>query len=757
MQQPLTNLLRNNVKWTWSTTEQQSFNKIKQALTTAPVLGLPDYTKPFILTTDASDLGIGAILSQKQEGKDRVISYFSRPLNKAEKNYSITEKEAMAMVKSIEHFRPYLFGRRFTVITDHQALVYLQANRAPTGRLARWQTKLMDYEFDVIFCPGSKNGNADALSRYPVASISATLCSMIPWTREELIEAQRKDNTINFIRDFVEFGTLPKDHLQRFHTLMYKKEFLIDDGILFRLLDNKVTSTTDRQLVVPQDLRDLVLQSSHDTPMGGHYGFNRMFYRIRQHFYWPSMANDIKNYVSSCHSCNARKDPLTKEIGDLQPLQTSEPFDIIGIDLVGPLKTTIEGYNYVLTIQDLFSKWVEAFPIRSKNATDIAEILVREIICRFGSPRQILSDCGKEFNNKILEQISKIIGSVKIFTAPYRPQTDGQVERFNKTLMKQLSHYSNEETDDWNKLLPQALVAYRVTPQTSTKTSPFEILFGQIARTPLLGGLVKPEDLNLDPNSYAAEISARFLAAYDIVKSHIKGAQNSMAKYYNPSRRDYSYGIGDYVWVKIHKPKGTPKLSPRWKGPFIIARRISDLSYKVKELNSGKKLTVNINHLKPYASRSEIEYEQIEKKQEKSENFSAEEGETTNTVQQDSTTVDDTPSSSNSSFNNNLDPDPTSQRTTRRSAKTQSLNELADILIDLRTKFEEMVHYNVAAIKRQLSELLTRGSIFVTSSSLNNKFKTQISQLKNRTDVLLFLQRITTQFNTEFAEQIFSQ
>jgi hypothetical protein len=754
MQQPLTNLLRDNQKWQWTEIEQKSFDDIKVALTTAPVLGLPDYTKPFILTTDASDLGIGAILSQKQEGKERVISYFSRPLNKAEKNYSITEKEAMAMVKAIMHFRPYLFGRRFTVITDHQALVYLQANRQPTGRLARWQNKLMDFEFDVIFRPGSKNTNADALSRYPVASISTTPVSMWPWTLEELIDAQHKDESINFIIDFVEYGTLPKDHFQRFHTLMYKREFLMDNGILYRLFDNHVTSTTVKQLVVPQPLRKHVLQSSHDAPMGGHYGFNRMFYRIRQHFYWPGMANDIQEYINTCHSCNARKDPLKKGIGDLQPLEATEPFDIIGMDLVGPLKATKEGYLYVLTIQDLFSKWVEAFPIRSKNATDIADIIVREIVCRFGSPRQILSDCGKEFDNQILAQICKLIGSVKIFTAPYRPQTDGQVERFNKTLLKQLSHYSNEHTDDWNKFLPHALFAYRVTPQTSTKASPFEILFGRIARSPLLNGLINSDDLHLDPDSYAAEISSRFLAAYDIVRSHIKDAQDIMAKYYNRNRRDFSYGAGDLVWVKIHKPKGTPKLSARWKGPFIIIKRTSDLNYVVKDLlNKKKKFTTNVNHIKPYISRSEISDQQP---LENSSTNDHENESITGGKESPQTTSSLPPTTATSSQEARPDPESTSQRSTRKNTKNNSLNELAEILVDLRRKFEELAHYNVTAAKRQLSDLLTRGSIFVTSSTLNTKFKTQISQLKNRSDVLFFLQRITSHFNAEFAEQIYS-
>ncbi len=232
--------------------------------------------------------------------------------------------------------------------------------------------------------------------------------------------------------------------------------------------------------------------------------------------------------------------------------------------------------------------------------------------------------------------------------------------------------------------------------------------------------------------------------AYDIVKSHIKNAQN------------FSYGVGDLVWVKIHKPKGTPKRSARWKGPFIITKKVSDLNYIVKDLLSKKKrFNTNINHIKPYASRSEIS-DQFSKNSldndHDDESFTGEEEipQQTTTASTSATAPSETPQEVRSV------PASTPQRSTRRSAKNSSLNELADILNDLRRKFEEMAHYNVAAVKRQLSDLLTRGSIFVTSSSLNTKFKTQLSQLKTRVDVLFFLQRITSHFNAEFAEQIYS-
>ncbi len=607
----------------------------------------------------------------------------------------------------------------------------------------------MDYDYDVVFRAGSKHTNADALSRYPVAALASTTTTPWPWTREQLIKAQDEDPSINYIKDFIVHKTFPRDHLQRFYTLMYKREWLVDDDILYRLFDNPVTQSTIRQLVVPEPLRKLVLEHSHDGLLGGHYGFNKMFYRVRQDFYWPSMADDIRQYVQTCESCNARKLSLDKQIGDLQPFQSHEPFDIIGVDLVGPLPKTREGYQYILVVQDLFSKWVEAFPIRTKTAKEVADVLVSEIICRFGSPRQILSDNGKEFLNELLSAICDIVGSVKIFTAPYRPQTDGQVERFNKTLVNTLSHFTNEKATTWNSFIPFACFAYRITRQTSTHASPFEILFGRIARSPLLNGILQPNDLNIDPNSYAHEISKQFLTAYDIVRRHIKDSQESMAHNYNLQRRDFSYGVGDMVWMQVQKRRH--KFAPKWKGPFIIIRKNSDLSYVIRELNSRKKRTVNVNQIKPFVSRHEYSDEIPEKNSTESE-------------QPAPSPSSELVESSSQDLSHDLTPIPSipapsvpasAPSTSRRSDRSKSiLQVLAETLIDLRRRFEELPTYPLPALKNQLRDLLGPGSVFIRSSTLNRSFNTRISQLDTRVKALSLLQQITTNFNTEFAVEM---
>lgn len=750
IQRPLTDLLKTDSKWSWNNAQQAAFDEIKHILTSKPILGLPDYDKPFILSTDASLSGIGAVLTQTSDnGLERVISYYSRPLQPAERNYSITELEALAMVKAIEHYRPYLFGRRFTVVTDHQALVYLHTNRQPTGRLARWQAALMDYDYDVVYRAGSKHTHADALSRYPVATLTPQPPAPWPWTREDLIKAQDEDPSINFIKEFVVHKTFPRDHLQRFYTLMYKREWLVEDNILYRLFDNPVIQSTVRQLVVPESFRKLVLEHSHDSVLGGHYGFNKMFYRVRQDFYWPGMSEDIRHYIQTCDSCNARKLSLDKQIGDLQPLQSHEPFDIIGVDLVGPLPTTNEGYRYLLVVQDLFSKWVEAFPIRSKTAKEVADVLVREVICRFGSPRQILSDNGKEFVNEILTEVCKVIGSVKIFTAPYRPQTDGQVERFNKTLVNTISHFTDEDARNWNYFVPFACFAYRITRQTSTQASPFEILFGRIARSPLLNGILSPDDLKIDPTSYAHQVSKQFLFAYDIVRRHIKDAQDAMAYNYNLQRRDFSYGVGDMVWLFVNKRPN--KFAPRFKGPYIITKKLSDLNYMVRDLNGKprRRITVNVNQLKPFVSRHEYSDSfpdeiPLETKKKKKSRASPETPAVQPEVPPASAPVPTIPTNPT-----------TNEIPTRRSVRSRSnLQVLAETLIDIRRRFEELPTYSIKALKTQLRDLLGPGSVFVRSSSLNRRFNTRVSQINNRVSALEFLHNVTTDFNNEFESEI---
>lgn len=742
IQRPLNRLMGAKATWEWTAEHQRSFEMMKQALTTAPVLGLPDYSLPFWLTTDASNYGVGAILSQVQNDEERVIGYYSRCLNPAEMNYGITEKEALAMVSAIGYFRPYLYGRRFTVVTDHQALVYLQNNRAPTGRLARWIAQLMEFDYDVKYRPGSKLVNADALSRYPVASTVNTISAKFDWDAASIRQAQQDDDSIKHLIDYAVNGYTSADTTRRLQALAMRKELIVDDGIVYRLVQNDALALTVRQLILPASLRTTVLQAHHDSPFGAHFGFTKMFYKIRQHFYWPNMAQDILEYVNSCPSCGARKLSINKPVGELQPITATEPFDIIGIDLVGPLPRTKHGYKYILVIQDLFSKWPEAFPIKSKKAEEIVEVLLHHIVSRFGSPRQILSDRGTEFLNSLVNGMCRVIGSVKINTSGYRPQTDGQVERFNRTLMTALNHFVSSDQDNWNEFIPYILFAYRTSPQESTKLSPFEVLYGRIARSPLLSGLVTADDLKLDPQSHSAEVAARFLTAYDIVRGNISIAQDRNRRSYNVDRREYDYNVGDLVWFQLGAPKKgkVGKLAKKFEGPFMITQKKSNLNYSIVDIErKAPSFVVNVNRIKPFASRY--------------------------TINPDTEPSDETKSNTESQPDNKRDKlndrlktptvAPVSRQTApaSRAQRTSSpLATLADILTRLRHTFEHSVNYGITAIRKQLSELLCRGSIYVTSSTLNTSFGSRIGTLKDRAAVLNFLQQLTDDFNRQFTK-----
>ncbi|KAL0128551.1 hypothetical protein PUN28_003706 [Cardiocondyla obscurior] len=168
---PLTNLLKKEEEFKWGEKEQECFEILKEALCKEPILQYPDFTKPFLLTTDASGIAIGGILSQGTIGKDQPISYASRVLNDAEKNYSTIEKELLAIVYCVQHFRPYLYGKKFILITDHKPLTWLNKLKDPTSRLARWRIKLSEYEYEIIYKPGKINANADALSRNPITGV----------------------------------------------------------------------------------------------------------------------------------------------------------------------------------------------------------------------------------------------------------------------------------------------------------------------------------------------------------------------------------------------------------------------------------------------------------------------------------------------------------------------------------------------------------------------------------------------------------
>ena len=331
---PLTDLLKQDTPFNWGPSQAAAFSKLVTLLTSSPVLAHFDPAAPTEVRTDASGYGIGAVLAQRQRGQNHVIAYASRLLSTSERNYSITERECLALVWAVAKFRPYLYGRQFTVLTDHHALCWLASLKDPTGRLARWALRLQEYTYTVVYKSGKLHQDADCLSRYPVADRPSTSTASIDcvFSLSQLLslgDELRRDPHISQIMQ--RLRSSPHDASVRM--------FAFKDDTLYR---RNLSPVGPALLpVVPKHLRSTVLHELHDAPTAGHLGVSRTYDRVRRRFYWPGLARSVRRYVNACEVCQRRKKPSGIPAGYLQPIDIpAEPFFRVGLDLLGSFPTS---------------------------------------------------------------------------------------------------------------------------------------------------------------------------------------------------------------------------------------------------------------------------------------------------------------------------------------------------------------------------------------------------------------------------------
>eukprot|EP00731_Ephydatia_muelleri_P009833 Em0005g419a len=439
---PLHRLKEHAVNFSWTAECQEAFENLRSRLTRAPILAFPDYTLPFVLDTDASDLGIGAVLSQVSSlGQEQVVAYGSRLLSKAEQNYSVTRRELLAVVTFTRLFRPYLLGRRFTVRTDHSSLQWIQNFKEPEGQLARWLEQLQEYDFEVIHQKGRNHNNADALSRLSEGdspqSNNITVVSIdspVVEKRKVMREEQLQDDVVGPVLKAVESDLLPKkDEL---------KQFSIGTRRLFQLWD---------QLKVK--------------------------------------------------ACISRKTPAPKQRASLQSILVGQPMQLVAVDILGPLPESGNGNSYIL------------------EAVTVAQKLVDEIFCRFSVPEQLHSDQGRQFESAVIKEICNLLHIEKTRTTAYHPQSDGLVERFNRTLLSMLTTCGRSHPFEWEDHIRKVCFAYNTSVQATTGYSPFFLMFGRQARLPidLMYGTECGNSVTKTVPEYVTKLSEAFVEAYAAV------------------------------------------------------------------------------------------------------------------------------------------------------------------------------------------------------------------------------------------------
>ena len=636
---------------TWTTDHQAILSSLIDSLLHAPIMAFPDFEQPFVLHTDASNKGLGAVLYQKQGDKLRVIAYASRTLTPAEKKYHLHsgKLEFLALKWAIcDRFRDYLYySPPFTVFTDNNPLTYVLTSAKLNATGLRWVGELADFAFTIKYRPGRANTDADTLSREPlseanmsefsesispstihavsegveavqkgdvalISTVSTSVEPVIPEVQEpqlkqispeEIRQAQGEDPAISVVLQLYKKGLVPKgrerENLPRRAVQIlreWKKLEVDDDGILRR------KTSTQYQLVLPEKYQHMVYKELHQNM--GHLGSEKVLQLARERFYWPNMERDINEFITQRCQCMKQRKPARVVKAPLVNIETTQPFELVSVDFVH-LERSKGGYEYILVIVDHFTRFAQAYPTRNKSGKTAADLIFNNYCLKYGFPQRLHHDQGREFENHLFQRLQEYSGVAHSRTTPYHPQGNGQVERFNRTLLGMLRSLPENQKTDWKSSVDKVVHAYNCTRNESTGFSPFFLLFGRHPRLPIdLAFGFEPEGNKSreNPTEYAARWSQQMRQAYDIAKKNAAHAAGRRKKLYDKKAISGELSPGDRVLVRnLQRVNGPSKLRSYWEDKVyvVVKQKAPNIPvYEVQPENGkGKSKVIHRNLL----------------------------------------------------------------------------------------------------------------------------------------------------------------
>lgn len=579
---PLSDLTKRNTPWTWGPAQEEAFCTLKKLLTSTPILQQADPDKPYILRTDASKYALGAVLMQGETPDQHPVEYASRLLTAAERNYSTTEREALAVLWAMERFRGYVEGAQVSVISDHQPLRWLMSLKSPSGRLARWALALQSYDLNIDYTPGRQNVIADMLSRPPgepenICIVSVDMPSIHP---ENLRQQQLDDPEVKKIINSFEAADDAVDVAR-----WTERGYLMLNGILYRYLPDG--DEEEAMLVVPKEMVPKILHEYHDSPTAGHYGVEKTIQKISSRYYWVGMRRTITEHVKSCIECQRFKPSNQKPAGLLQTPVQHRRFEVISIDLFGPLPAAPMGERWIFVVEDTATRWVELFALRVATAEACARCLIDEIVLRYGTPRRVVSDNGTQFVSEVMQKVAHCLGFKQSLIPVYHPESN-PVERKNRDIKCRLAIYTSECHDKWTDHLPSIRFAMNSTVSQATGHSPAYLCFGRELRT--------PDDVEhdlrtiIDNAPFVPQITPylrTFAKALTKAREVHESQQDHSKEYGDEKRRPgIDFSVGDRVLVLTHvlskaQQGYTQKFAPKRDGPYVITKQISPTSYQL--------------------------------------------------------------------------------------------------------------------------------------------------------------------------------
>ena len=399
-----------------------------------------------------------------------------------------------------DQFHPYLYGGKFTLRTDNQPLSWLKSLQKHSMRIANRILKLQEYHFPIKHRAGERHRNADALSRLPLSALHLDSGPLV-----ELRVKQLDDPSIGPVMMAIENGkdvALQRNSSRELADMAKNRtHFSVKSGILVREMDDRGNSVS--QTIVPNELRGDILKALHDDPTAAHFSKEKMISKIKQRYFWFGMSTAAENYCKQCVKCKERKRTGPAPVAEMKSIPMTGPFDLVSMDICGPYKVSADGNKYILVVSDHLTKWVECYPMKNQEASTIAEKF-DDYVSRYGVQKRVITDQGRNVESRLMQELCLRYGIDKRTTSAYHPQTDGQTERFNRTMNDMLAQYVSKDEKDWDRWLPSVLFGYRTASHSSTGKSPFELLYGRCARLPIETKIpiVRDDEQAIPPQEY---------------------------------------------------------------------------------------------------------------------------------------------------------------------------------------------------------------------------------------------------------------
>jgi hypothetical protein len=560
--EPITSLSNcKDVSKVWTEKHTKAFTAIKEILQSNMILHYPDLNREFYVATDASKYAVGGLLYQKDDsGRDKFIAFMSSTLVHSQRRWGTTKRELYALVLSLRKFRTYIYGRKITVFTDHQALVYLHTQERANDMMIGWLETLLDYDFTVVHIPGILNKLPDALSRlYPPIEDDDDHNSV-----HKLVEDRQTSVTSRKGKTYVKRQQFSKDRNL--------------NVLAMNLIENKQTSM--EYMIPPVEERDIILQDTHKF---GHFGSQAIVKEIHSKgLHWENIYKEATDIVKSCIECQ-RHNVAKRGYHPLTNIVALRPFDHIALDLAGPLPITDEGEIYLLVVVDICTKYVVLRAMKNKQSDTVVRALV-SIAGDYSFPRIISSDNGLEFKNILQNKLNEALGIDRRYTTPYHPRGNGAAEASVKTALSTIRKMSQSNGRDWAHHLPMCQLSMNNAIKNRTMSSPFSLMYARRVNVPDDYANTKrfplPKEM-MTPKQLEDQIEKMETIVFPAIKERTNKILEERKKKFDNSKVIIDIPVGTHVMVRLqHRPN---KLAPLYEGPYTVIRRNKGGSYELKD------------------------------------------------------------------------------------------------------------------------------------------------------------------------------